>query len=516
MLIDAKQFTADTLRTHVCVIGSGLAATAVAKKLLASSQHDIVLIEAGDLSSLTSSVSHVNHGLDFKLPLTRSIEVGGTTNLWHGILAPLAAIDFQARSWIPKSGWPISLADLSVYYQQALQFFNIPKAYHDYFDANKNPYLAKYGDDIRFDHTLLQHKIYLQQNPIYRAKALIKSLFSQHPQSHCLYNATGLYVATADRDQQVQRLVVGLADGRQLTVNANYFVICCGALETPRLLLNSTRQQALPFISPVTGHYLMDHPMGNLCQMKFLCPTKAPLYSDLMLKSKTRLRTSLVFTDQLQQQQELPNHSFSLRPAFSPGIDDKSEQLKQALLTLRRRKLALKEMAYILSNFNTCAQIMHYKLSLKVKYKYSDLFFVTEQVPNYTSCVRLSNTLDQWHMPKALVNWQLSQQDYDSMLSSFKLLSQQAFSPQAYQFIHHIDELRWPERLSSAAHHLGSARMATSASQGVVDHNLQVFGYENLFVCDGSVFTTGGSANPSLTITALALRLGQHLSALLN
>ena len=69
----------------------------------------------------------------------------------------------------------------------------------------------------------------------------------------------------------------------------------------------------------------------------------------------------------------------------------------------------------------------------------------------------------------------------------------------------------WMEQFTSAAHHLGTARMAADPSKGVVNANLQVFGIDNLYVCDGSVFASSGSANPSLTITALALRLGDHL-----
>ena len=45
----------------------------------------------------------------------------------------------------------------------------------------------------------------------------------------------------------------------------------------------------------------------------------------------------------------------------------------------------------------------------------------------------------------------------------------------------------------------------------MVDRNLKVFGTANLFVGDGSVFTTAGAVNPSLTIVALGLRLGAHL-----
>ena len=71
----------------------------------------------------------------------------------------------------------------------------------------------------------------------------------------------------------------------------------------------------------------------------------------------------------------------------------------------------------------------------------------------------------------------------------------------------------WERTLTSAAHHLGTARMTNHPSRGVVDRNLQVFGTQNLFICDGSVFATAGSSNPGLTIAALGIRLAEHLCA---
>jgi len=59
---------------------------------------------------------------------------------------------------------------------------------------------------------------------------------------------------------------------------------------------------------------------------------------------------------------------------------------------------------------------------------------------------------------------------------------------------------------------MGTTRMDSSEKRGVVDANCQVHGLNNLFIAGSSVFTTSGSANPTLTIIALALRLADHLS----
>jgi cholesterol oxidase len=56
------------------------------------------------------------------------------------------------------------------------------------------------------------------------------------------------------------------------------------------------------------------------------------------------------------------------------------------------------------------------------------------------------------------------------------------------------------------AHCLGGCVMADSAERGVVDARHRVFGYKNMYVCDGSVVSANLGVNPSLTITALAER----------
>ena len=54
--------------------------------------------------------------------------------------------------------------------------------------------------------------------------------------------------------------------------------------------------------------------------------------------------------------------------------------------------------------------------------------------------------------------------------------------------------------------------MAHSPESGVVDADCRVFGLDNLYVAGSSVFVTGGYANPTLTLVALALRLAKRIA----
>ena len=63
------------------------------------------------------------------------------------------------------------------------------------------------------------------------------------------------------------------------------------------------------------------------------------------------------------------------------------------------------------------------------------------------------------------------------------------------------------------AHLVGGCPMSDSPDHGVVDSDQRAWGVPNLFVADGSVMPTQGSANPALTIMALSSRLAQRLAA---
>lgn len=60
--------------------------------------------------------------------------------------------------------------------------------------------------------------------------------------------------------------------------------------------------------------------------------------------------------------------------------------------------------------------------------------------------------------------------------------------------------------LASTAHILGGSCMGDSAATGVIDSSNRVFGYDNMYICDGSMISANIGVNPSLTIMALTER----------
>ena len=76
-------------------------------------------------------------------------------------------------------------------------------------------------------------------------------------------------------------------------------------------------------------------------------------------------------------------------------------------------------------------------------------------------------------------------------------------------------EDRDPTRYSGAGHIMGTCRMGAAAQAAVVDRDCRSFDHRNLYIVGGSTFPTCGTANPTLTIAALALRAAGHVLATL-
>jgi choline dehydrogenase-like flavoprotein len=67
-----------------------------------------------------------------------------------------------------------------------------------------------------------------------------------------------------------------------------------------------------------------------------------------------------------------------------------------------------------------------------------------------------------------------------------------------------------------AGHLMGTCRMGTDKTNSVVDAECRSHDHRNLFIGGSSVFPTGGTANPTLTIAALSLRIADSIKRQLN
>jgi len=507
MLIDGRKLAPDsTLRADICIIGTGMGAISAAHPLVGA-RRDVLFIETGPLTASRRDPPAVridSVGRPFGIATSRGLEVGGGTAFWHGVCAPLDDEDFAERPWIPHSGWPIARSELAPWYEVALAFLC---------GTRDDPQASGgHGGMALTMANVLSTKAYRYRSPPFRAKLVLRD-WCDRGQARCAFNSTALQLL--QEHGRAHTLVVGSGQHR-FTVSANRFVIAAGALETPRLLLNSLRQPgATQMSSWWLGRNLIDHPAGYLSQVTFRQPIADRPGARSGAVSEVKAFPGLMLRREVQQQHRLPNHAVFIRKGINRH--PVPNQAVMSFLGVRSaRDIGLSHVAALLRHPYILWRIAHQKLPLPLRLRshHGDLFFMTEQLPNPHSRVTLSeHQRDRFGLPIARVHWQLSEQDIALFTQYHALLMTGLRGHDALSGCRADPPARWQDSCASAAHHLGTARMAATPASGVVDRDLKVFGYENVWVSDGSVFPTAGSVNPSLTICALGQRLGTHLIA---
>jgi choline dehydrogenase-like flavoprotein len=138
-----------------------------------------------------------------------------------------------------------------------------------------------------------------------------------------------------------------------------------------------------------------------------------------------------------------------------------------------------------------------------------------EQAATPSNRIRLSDNLDALGLRKAIVDWRVSNAEYETARRFARIIKQQL---EAAGFA----GLDWTPglldglqpALVDSYHPMGGLRMGVDPATSVVDTNLKVHGVKNLYVASCAVYPSGGSSNPTFTLMALAMRLGDHLRSM--
>jgi choline dehydrogenase-like flavoprotein len=505
MLIDGRTIReGSTINADVCIVGTGMGAISTANDLVKAGW-DVVLIEAGAVTANSHRAPAIETeavGHPFRLTTSRGLEVGGGTNFWHGLCAELDESDFETRDWIPHSGWPIDRRDLATHYERAWKFLC---------GGNRSDHAQSTieGSSSGLAADRMERKAYQYQTPAFRGKPLLLD-WCKKQMVRCITNSVALQLVY--QAGNVTQLIVGSGTHR-FNISGRRFIISAGALETPRLLLNSAARSGMSS-TPTSwwlGRNLIDHPASYQSQIVFNQPLDSRISSGIEISSNVRALLGYMAKPGFQRAYSLPNHALFIRPGYS---DEKLPNQKvMSFLGVRHlRDLKFVHIKALLTSTYIRRRVLHQRLGLDPSTIFGDMFFMTEQLPNPSSRVELSeHKYDRFGFPVARVNWQLSPDDITSF-QKFHDLVLESIRESTTVFSTRTDTIaEWAASVSSAAHHLGTARMAHAAKDGVVDRNLKMFTSENVWICDGSVFPTAGSANPSLTICALGHRLASQL-----
>jgi choline dehydrogenase-like flavoprotein len=132
------------------------------------------------------------------------------------------------------------------------------------------------------------------------------------------------------------------------------------------------------------------------------------------------------------------------------------------------------------------------------------LLVMAEDQPQFENHVAVDpSQADRFGLPQLLVTHRYTRRDYaarDALLGKAKQILKQAGA--GFCYVHHI---------KTFSHAVGTVRMGDDPKSSALDPYCQFRGLKNLFVVDGSFMPTSGGLNPSLTISANALRVGEYI-----
>jgi choline dehydrogenase-like flavoprotein len=519
MLVDARSLpTGTVIETEVCIVGAGAAGITVAREFTNSS-HRVVLLESGDTEFRETTqklYAGSNIGRLYFNPDDVDLRLryfGGTTNHWAGWCAVPDPLDFEMREGIPYSGWPFSRTYLEPWYRRAqtvLQLGPYGYACSDWgIEAEDIP---PPFNGPHFICQVLQLSAPTRFGPAYTPELRRASGLTVY------LNANALRFNAGESDHKVQDLSVGVLPDRRLTVRAQIYVLAVGGIENARLLLLSGKEDgpALGNDQDLVGRFFMTHlnyPGGVIALANPQMDFKFQVGSDGAFYNRSgvprRFVSYLCLSEDSRRKLQLPG----LRIIFEkPPIDGSSEQ---SHLLQDLRSVMADIYGGTIADVPQDLRLVMRAILGKAQFDPGTLLVhcTSEQTPNPDSRIGLSSTTDAFGLRNVTIDWQLTAQNKQGMAAGHRLLGAEVGRAGFGRFRSSVtdDDVTWPKRMVGDEHNIGTTRMHRDPRCGVVDENCRVHGVANLYVAGSSVFPTEGTANPTLTIVALALRLADHI-----
>ncbi len=548
MAMDARTLDDQHLiEADVCIIGAGPAGTLLAKEF-ADSPLKVVLLESGGTRS-DHRIQQLSSGEitgDFHEPVdeTHLRQLGGTANHWiikmsdkqYGYrYAPLNAIDFEKRDWIPYSGWPIKREDLDPYYARVHEICRVgPYQYgpgHWETDEFKPMALDDHAivtDFFTFGPTRIFGHDFPQEA-------------EQSPNVDIYLHATVTELLSDESGEQVTEAVIKTLNGKEVRCRAKQFVLAGGGFQIPRLLLSSRSRhaQGLGNAQDVVGRYYMDHGMaasGNFFPHDPKLINTLGLY-DMRLMRGCSVLGKFSLSEAVMRKERLRNFCATMFPMPEPHETEALLSLKEVAIELKGRRVPKHFVTHLWKMARGSKHLTRMMVQKTLhggslqpgfgqggwskfknnekKYRRMELIAFVEQSPNPNNRVTLIDEKDELGCPKIRVHFEWDKADIESLGRAQDLLVSELENTGLGRVERaDTDAHGLPTYADNGLHHLmGTTRMGEDPKTSVVDKDCRVHGVRNLHIASSSVFPTGGYANPTVTILALALRLADKLKS---
>jgi choline dehydrogenase-like flavoprotein len=518
------------------LVGSGVAAAALAHQLLEQDPgHSLLILEAGPrvpVKERRAWWDYVIHGLppyehchDLPLPgpgvsesenestgkalwvlrESRMMGYGGSTYHWGGWGLRFKPEDFKLFSRTGRGAdWPLDYDDLEAHYCAAERLLSVsgsdPHGWAPRTQDYPLPAFAHTAADapmmVAFDRLGIKYAPmpmaryrkcmttgtckYCPLGARFAAVYLTEDLAAsgRHPNFEVRVRCpvSELLMERKDRVLGVRYLDAGT--GRTRAAYGRRVVICSGSYESPKLLLRSRN----PFWEKgvgnngkeLVGKHIISHPF-------------------LYVRG-----TAATNPDRLQQELDFPT-------LMSRHYDSPTEQRGGKLFLFRDRTKPRTDLAGLMTAGKTRAEI-DAVVTGKTEWELQGLM---EEFANPINRVELGAGLNRLGLPQTRVHFQRADGFEES--SAQRLEWMKGVLREMGLTVGEERDKDFGVAVQRGDHAASTCRMAKSADDGVVDENLRVHGVDNLYVCSNAVFPSGAAVNPTLTVTALALRLGKFL-----
>lgn len=440
--------------------------------------------------------------------------VGGTTWHWLGTAIRLVPNDFSMKTTYGVGiDWPISYDDLEPWYQTAEETIGVAGDSSEFYGAPRSgdfpmPAIPLTWSDKKFLAAAKTLQLDVISTP--QARVSAESGFNGRPQccgnAFCIpmcpigakYDATVhlemakdagaeirdssvVYQLDADENGTITTVHYRRPDKTDESLTARIVVVAAHAVETPKLLLMSATDKlpnGLANSSDQLGRNLMDHPT----QLSYALANDpmGPYRSPLSTAGIEQLRDGEERSSRSSFRIEIGNDGWSW-----PGKDPVSwaaDLIDQGI-------------------WGTDLYDQIAKLNVRAV----RMAALCEQLPLPDSRVTISDKMDAIGLPRPQLNYVIDQYAKDGLAAARDQFTA-IFDALGTTQLTHV------EQIQGAGHIMGTCRMGNDKASSVTDSYGHTWDHPNLWIAGSSLFPTTGTGNPTLTISALALRAAPEIA----
>jgi glucose dehydrogenase len=437
--------------------------------------------------------------------------VNGLQNLWNGICLRYSEDDFANRySYSEDCRWPISLNDLADHYSEVERLALVVGERNGLRQFPDGAFLAPRGarrvdrlfidsnaGSLGPDFFFLENRKAVDMRPdskqkcvacgncgrgcrsgsVYKFSTRLLPEISTLPNFRLLEHTRAIKLSAVDGDSgegfSISHIVAIDERTQQIVeIEADVVIVCSGAIESPRLLLNSFADDRSK--AEQVGEFLQDSPRAvvgtSLFRLWFKPPEEDRGYGDHILLG-----------GQIKDSQ---GKDFPFVGQFW------SDFMK---------------VPYYLAEIPRLPRFLVETISRQVFKSTVTLVMFSPAVPQRKNKVVLADGVDHFGQRQVRIEYETSEIEADHGRQLAALARRMLRKASGYV----AEDAGSPP--GSGIHYVGTCRMAADPKGGVVDKDLKYFKSKNLYVCDGSVIPVLSEKHPTLTIMSLADRLASRL-----